>query len=63
MNRIKVAIAGVGNCASALLQGIEHYRSVPREAHEAWGLLHLELGGYRPEDVEGVAAFDVDAPR
>jgi myo-inositol-1-phosphate synthase len=61
MNRIKVAIAGVGNCASALLQGIEHYRQLPREAHEAWGLLHLELGGYRPEDVEVVAAFDVDA--
>jgi myo-inositol-1-phosphate synthase len=61
MSRIKVAIAGVGNCASALLQGIEHYRRVPREAHEAWGLLHLELGGYRPEDVEVVAAFDVDA--
>jgi myo-inositol-1-phosphate synthase len=61
MNRIKVAITGVGNCASALLQGIEHYRQLPREAHEAWGLLHLELGGYRPEDVEVVAAFDVDA--
>jgi myo-inositol-1-phosphate synthase len=61
MSRIKVAIAGVGNCASALLQGIEHYRRVPPEAHEAWGLLHLELGGYRPEDVEVVAAFDVDA--
>ena len=57
---IKIAIAGVGNCASSLLQGIEHYRRVPREAHEAWGLLHLELGGYRPEDVEVVAAFDVD---
>jgi myo-inositol-1-phosphate synthase len=60
VSRIKVAIAGVGNCASALLQGLEHYRRVPREAHEAWGLLHLELGGYRPEDVEVVAAFDVD---
>ena len=58
--RVRVAIAGVGNCASSLLQGIEHYRRVPRGAHEAWGLLHLELGGYRPEDVEVVAAFDVD---
>jgi len=57
---IRVAIAGVGNCASALLQGIEHYRRVPRAAQEAFGLLHLELGGYRPEDVEVVAAFDVD---
>ncbi len=60
VSRIKIAIAGVGNCASALLQGIEHYRRLPREAHEAWGLLHLELGGYRPEHVEVVAAFDVD---
>jgi len=60
VSRIKVAIAGLGNCASALLQGIEHYRRVPREAQEAFGLLHLELGGYRPEDVEVVAAFDVD---
>jgi len=60
MSRIRVAIAGIGNCASALLQGIEHYRRVPHDAHEAWGLLHLELGGYRPEDVEVVAAFDVD---
>jgi myo-inositol-1-phosphate synthase len=57
---IRIAIAGVGNCASSLLQGIEHYRRVPRGAHEAWGLLHLELGGYRPEHVEVVAAFDVD---
>ena len=60
MSRIRAAIAGVGNCASALLQGIEHYRRLPKHAHEAWGLLHLELGGFRPEDVLVVAAFDVD---
>ena len=58
--RVRIAIAGVGNCASSLLQGIEYYRSVPPEAHEAWGLMHLEMGGYRPCDVEVVAAFDVD---
>jgi myo-inositol-1-phosphate synthase len=58
---IRIAIAGVGNCASSLLQGIEHYRRVPAEQHEAWGLMHLEMGGYRPGDVEVVAAFDVDA--
>jgi myo-inositol-1-phosphate synthase len=57
---VRVAIAGVGNCASSLLQGIEHYRSVPRGEHEAWGLMHLEMGGLRPSDVEVVAAFDVD---
>jgi myo-inositol-1-phosphate synthase len=57
---VRVAIAGVGNCASSLLQGIDHYRSIPSEAHEAWGLMHLDMGGYRPGDVEIVAAFDVD---
>jgi len=57
---IRIAIAGVGNCASALLQGIDHYRSLPAEAHQAWGLMHLEMGGYRPSDVDVVAAFDVD---
>jgi myo-inositol-1-phosphate synthase len=58
--RVRVAIAGVGNCASSLLQGIDHYRSVPPEAHEAWGLMHLEMGGIRPGDIDVVAAFDVD---
>jgi myo-inositol-1-phosphate synthase len=57
---IRVAIAGVGNCASSLLQGIDHYRTLPADAHEAFGLMHLEMGGYRPGDVEVVAAFDVD---
>lgn len=59
--RVRIAIAGVGNCASSLLQGIEHYRRVPRGQQEAWGLMHLEMGGLRPGDVEVVAAFDVDA--
>jgi myo-inositol-1-phosphate synthase len=59
--KVRIAIAGVGNCASSLLQGIEHYRSIPPEEHEAWGLMHLEMGGYRPADVQVVAAFDVDA--
>jgi myo-inositol-1-phosphate synthase len=58
--RIRIALAGVGNCASSLLQGIDHYRRVPREEHQAWGLMHLEMAGYRPEDVEVVAAFDID---
>jgi myo-inositol-1-phosphate synthase len=58
--RIKIAVAGVGNCASSLLQGIDHYRSVPADEHQAWGLMHLDMGGYRPEHVEVVAAFDVD---
>jgi myo-inositol-1-phosphate synthase len=57
---IRIAIAGVGNCASSLLQGIDHYRALPPDAHEAWGLMHLDMGGYRPSDIEVVAAFDVD---
>lgn len=58
MARIKVAIAGVGNCASALLQGIEYYQN-GRPANSA-GLLHPEIGGYRLSDLKVVAAFDVD---
>jgi len=58
--KIRIAIAGVGNCASALLQGIEYYRERSPRADQAWGLMHLEMGGYLPGDVEAVAAFDVD---
>jgi myo-inositol-1-phosphate synthase len=61
MGKVRIAIAGVGNCASSLLQGIDHYRNVPQGQHEAWGLMHLEMGGSRPSDVEVVAAFDIDA--
>jgi myo-inositol-1-phosphate synthase len=56
MKRIRIAIAGVGNCASSLVQGIGHYRDAP----DAAGLLHPQLGGYRVSDIEVVAAFDVD---
>ena len=58
MGRIRVAIAGVGNCASALVQGIEYYRG--RNAAAEAGLMHEEIGGFGPSDVEVVAAFDVD---
>jgi len=58
--RVKIAIAGVGNCASSLLQGIDHYRELAPGDDEVWGLMHFEMGGYRPGDVEVVAAFDVD---
>jgi len=57
---LRIAIAGVGNCASSLLQGIDYYRDLAPGDDEAWGLLHFEMGGYRPGDVEVVAAFDVD---
>jgi myo-inositol-1-phosphate synthase len=59
MTRIRVAIAGVGNCASALVQGIEYYRT--RSDAELVGLMQAEIGGYRPSDLEIVAAFDIDA--
>jgi myo-inositol-1-phosphate synthase len=55
---IKVAIAGVGNCASALVQGIEYYRSARNAALE--GIMRETIGGYKCSDVEIVAAFDVD---
>lgn len=58
VEKIRIAIAGLGNCASALIQGIEYYRH--KTAEEAIGLIHWEIGGYQPGDLEVVAAFDVD---
>ena len=58
MKTIRLAIAGVGNCASSLLQGIEYYRT--RTSAESAGLMHTAIGGYRLEDIDVVAAFDVD---
>ena len=58
MTPINVAIAGVGNCASSLVQGIAHYSN--GGANEAIGLSHWDLGGWRPRDLKIVAAFDVD---
>ena len=58
MQRIRIAIVGAGNCASALVQGIHFYRA---SSGPAPGLLHPDLGGYAPGDIEPVAAFDIDA--
>jgi myo-inositol-1-phosphate synthase len=58
MARVRLAIAGVGNCASSLVQGIDYYR-LHRDPETA-GLLHDEIGGYRLEDIQPVAAFDID---
>ena len=58
MTPINVAIIGIGNCASSLVQGIAHYSN--GGANEAIGLSHWELGGWRPKDLRVVAAFDVD---
>jgi len=57
MSKINIAIAGVGNCASALLQGIEMYKHNP---NNTIGLMNYELGGYKPGDINVVAAFDID---
>ncbi len=56
--RINVALVGVGNCASSLVQGIAHYQN--GGANEQIGLLHWDLGGYRPKDIRFVAAWDID---
>jgi myo-inositol-1-phosphate synthase len=55
---IRIALVGVGNCASSLVQGASFYRDANRE--RAVGLMHWEIGGYRPSDLEVAAAFDVD---
>lgn len=57
--RIKVAIAGVGNCASALVQGVEYYKNA-KENSEVPGLMRVNFGGYHIRDIEFVAAFDVN---
>src|SRR5262249_26962347 len=56
--KIKVAIAGVGNCASALVQGVEYYRD--RQGAALEGIMCHSIGGYTCGDIEFVAAFDVD---
>ncbi len=58
MGKIKIAIAGLGNCASSLVQGIHFYRK--KNQADAIGLMHWEIGGYCPGDIEVVAAFDID---
>jgi myo-inositol-1-phosphate synthase len=62
MSTVKVAIAGVGNCASSLVQGVEYYRKAD-PSQRVPGLMHVLLGGYHVGDLEFVAAFDVDATK
>jgi myo-inositol-1-phosphate synthase len=62
MAKIRLAIAGVGNCASSLLQGIEYYRHAPAKAQcSPIGLMHYDLAGYKPGDIEVACAFDIDS--
>ncbi|GIG57962.1 myo-inositol-1-phosphate synthase [Longispora fulva] len=62
MGSVRVAIVGVGNCASSLVQGVEYYRNAD-PAERVPGLMHVKFGDYHVNDVEFVAAFDVDAKK
>jgi myo-inositol-1-phosphate synthase len=59
---VRIAIVGIGNCASSFVQGLEYYRDADAGG-KVPGLMHVELGGYHVGDVEVVAAFDVDAKK
>jgi myo-inositol-1-phosphate synthase len=60
--KVRVAIVGVGNCASAFVQGIHYYRDADPSARVP-GLMHVDLGGYHVRDIEFTAAFDIDAAK
>ena len=62
MGSVRVAIVGVGNCATSLIQGVEYYKDANPE-NSVPGLMHVEFGDYHVSDVEFVAAFDVDAKK
>src|SRR3954465_11600428 len=62
MGSIRVAIVGVGNCASSLVQGVQYYRDADADSRVP-GLMHVQFGDYHVRDVEFVAAFDVDAKK
>ena len=57
MSEIRVAVVGIGNCASSLVQGLQHYQD---GVNDLTGLMHWELGGYKPSDIKVVEAWDVD---
>ncbi len=57
-NKVRVAIIGVGNCASSLVQGVQYYKNA-KDTDRVPGLMHVNLGGYHIKDIEFTAAFDV----
>ncbi|MDP2936545.1 MAG: inositol-3-phosphate synthase [Dehalococcoidia bacterium] len=59
MGKINVAIIGVGNCASSLVQGVHYYQNAPEDQFVP-GLMHVNMGGYHVRDINFVAAFDID---
>ena len=60
--KVRVAIIGVGNCASAVVQGVFYYRDA-KEKDKVPGIMHVNHGGYRIRDIEFTAAFDIDAKK
>lgn len=58
MDKIRIAVTGIGNCASSLIQGIEFYKT--KNSKDSIGLMHWDIGGYKPFDIDVVAAFDID---
>ena len=60
--KVRVAIVGVGNCASSLVQGVQYYRDAPLDKLIP-GLMHVDLGGYHIRDIEFSAAFDIDVEK
>src|ERR1700740_1082998 len=62
MGKVRIAIVGVGNCASSLVQGLEYYKDAADGARVP-GLMHIRFGPYHISDVQVVAAFDVDAKK
>ena len=61
-DKVRVAIIGVGNCASAFVQGVHYYRDADPTQHVP-GLMHVDLGGYHVRDIEFTAAFDIDSTK
>jgi myo-inositol-1-phosphate synthase len=61
-DKVRVAIIGVGNCASSFVQGVQYYRDADASA-QVPGLMHVDLGGYHVSDIEFSAAFDIDAEK
>ena len=59
--KVRVALVGVGNCASSLIQGVQYYHDAPDDSFVP-GLMHVNLGGYHIRDIEFSAAFDIDKP-
>ena len=61
-DKVRVAIIGVGNCASSFVQGVQYYRDAD-PTQQVPGLMHVNLGGYHVRDIEFSAAFDIDVEK